>query len=87
LAREQAGANARAVELITLSEGRSVQALHRGPYETEPETIAAVDALMERERLTMNGRHHEIYLTPVTEQRPGQEIETILRHPVWAVDP
>lgn len=85
-ARERAGAGARAVELMTLSERLCVQALHRGPYETEPETIAAMDALMERERLTMNGRHHEIYLTPVTEQRPAREIETILRHPVRTLD-
>jgi hypothetical protein len=63
-----------------------VQALHRGPYETEPETITAMDALMEREWLTMNGRHHEIYLTAVTEQIRPQEIETILRHPVRLLD-
>jgi hypothetical protein len=81
-ARAQAGDIGRPVQLTTLAEGLCVQALHCGPYETEPETIAAIDALMERERLTMNGRHHEIYLTAVTEQLPPQEIETILRHPV-----
>jgi hypothetical protein len=81
-ARAQAGDDARSVQLATLAEGLCVQALHRGPYETEPETIAAMDALMEREQLTMNGRHHEIYLTAVTEQLPPNEIRTILRHPV-----
>jgi hypothetical protein len=72
--------------LISLSDGLCVQELDRGPYETEPETIAAMDALIERERLMMSGRRHEIYLTPVTEQRPAQEIETILGHPVGALD-
>jgi hypothetical protein len=59
-----------------------VQALHRGLYETDPETIAAMDALMEREGLTMNGRHHEIFLTAVTEQIRPHEIESIFRRPV-----
>lgn len=86
LARDQAGAGARAVQLSTLAEGMCVQALHRGPYETEPETIAAMDALMEREQLTMNGRHHEIYLTAVSAQLRPEEVETILRHPVRPLD-
>jgi hypothetical protein len=85
-ARGRAGDDARGVQLTTLAEGLCVQALHRGPYETEPETIAAMDALMQREGLTMNGRHHEIYLTAVTEQLPPQEIRTILRHPVRPLD-
>jgi hypothetical protein len=82
LARKQAGDAASGVQATTLAEGLCVQALHRGPYETEPETIAEMDALMEREQLAMNGRHHEIYLTAVTEQLPPERIETILRHPV-----
>ncbi len=85
-AREAAGDEARDVRLTRLSEGLCVQALHRGPYETEPETIARMDALMKRENLTLNGRHHEIYLTAVTEQTPPERIETILRHPVRPVE-
>jgi hypothetical protein len=85
-ARARAGDDARDVWLTTLAEGLCVQALHRGPYETEPETIAAMDALMEREQLTMNGRHHEIYLTAVSEQLPPHEIKTILRQPVRPLD-
>jgi hypothetical protein len=86
LARDHEGRRARGVQLTTLAEGLCVQALHRGPYETEPTTIAAMDALMEREGLTLNGRHHEIYLTAVTEQLAPQEIETLLRHPVRPLD-
>jgi hypothetical protein len=84
---EKLGSAAAGVALSTLSEGRCVQALHRGPYDREPETIAAMDALMEREGLIMNGRHHEIYLTAVTEEVAPEEIETILRHPVRASEP
>jgi hypothetical protein len=86
LARRQVGDRASGVELTSLAEGLCVQALHVGPYETEPETIAAMDALMERERMEMNGRHHEIYLTTVSEQLPPEEIKTILRHPVRPLD-
>jgi hypothetical protein len=85
-ARETAGDKAGHAQLIRLSEGLCIQALHRGPYETEPETIARIDALMEEQKLTINGRHHEIYLTPVTEQPPPERIETILRHPVRPVE-
>jgi hypothetical protein len=70
----------RGVEVIELDEGLSVQALHVGPYATEPETLAAMDELMKRERLEPNGRHHEIYLTPVTDNPEGGR--TILRQPV-----
>ena len=84
--RALAGDGAQGVQLTTLAEGLCVQALHRGPYETEPETIAAMDALMEREHLAMNGRHHEIYLSAVSDQLPPQEIKTILRHPVRPLD-
>jgi hypothetical protein len=45
---------------------RGIQALHVGPYEREPETLAALDAEMRRRGLLMNGRHHEIYLTDVS---------------------
>jgi hypothetical protein len=41
---------------------------------------------MEQRNLTVNGRHHEIYLTAVTDQTPPDRIETILRHPVRPVE-
>lgn len=68
------------VLLDRLDEGLCLQALHIGPYERELETIAAMDAEMERQDLTMNGRHHEIYLTDLS-GRP-EDARTILRHPV-----
>jgi hypothetical protein len=44
------------VRLDRLDEGLCLQALHIGPYERELETIATMDAEMERQDLTMNGR-------------------------------
>jgi hypothetical protein len=68
------------VKLVEIRDGLSVQALHVGPYSAEPETLAKMDALMKRERLEPAGRHHEIYLTPVTDE--PSEGRTILRQPV-----
>ncbi|QIS06096.1 hypothetical protein F5X71_30705 [Nocardia brasiliensis] len=63
------------------SEGDAIQALHIGPYATEPDTLARMDAFMRAEGLTMNGRHHEIYLTD-PRRSAGPKNRTILRHPV-----
>lgn len=68
------------VQRTTLDEGLCVQALHQGPYEDEPRTLALMDDFMQRNGLTMNGRHHEIYLTGV--ETPPAAATTILRHPV-----
>ncbi|WP_433576626.1 GyrI-like domain-containing protein [Nocardia brasiliensis] len=74
-------------ELVTgatfaqFSEGDAIQALHMGPYATEPETLARMEAFMQNEGLTMNGRHHEIYLTD-PRRSTGAKTRTILRHPV-----
>ncbi|MFD6158769.1 GyrI-like domain-containing protein [Nocardia sp. NPDC060256] len=67
-----------------LSEGDAVQVLHVGPYATEPETLAKMDAFMTAEGLAMNGRHHEIYLSD-PRRVPAAQAKTILRHPVRRV--
>ncbi|WP_054816235.1 GyrI-like domain-containing protein [Nocardia arizonensis] len=63
------------------TEGDAIQAMHVGPYATEPETLARMDAFMRAEGLTMNGRHHEIYLSDPRKAKP-ETMKTILRHPV-----
>lgn len=63
------------------TEGDAVQVLHVGPYATEPETLAGMDAFMTAQGLTMNGRHHEIYLSD-PRRTPTAQTKTILRHPV-----
>jgi hypothetical protein len=86
VARARAAASApgaERVELDRLDEGVCLQALHVGPYAREPETIASMDAEMQRQGLTMNGRHHEIYLTDIS--GPPEQARTILRHPVRRV--
>ncbi|MFQ6392179.1 GyrI-like domain-containing protein [Nocardia sp. KC 131] len=65
----------------SLTEGEAIQALHLGPYSTEPETLARMEAFMTTEGLAMNGRHHEIYLSD-PRRAPAATTKTILRHPV-----
>ncbi|MEV6555652.1 GyrI-like domain-containing protein [Nocardia sp. NPDC051756] len=67
-----------------ITEGDAIQALHIGPYATEPETLAKLEAFMAAEGLTMNGRHHEIYLSD-PRRAPAAKTRTILRHPVRRV--
>lgn len=69
------------VELASLDEGRCVQMLHVGPYETEHETIAKMLAFAAEQGLAVAGRHHEIYLSD-PRRVPPERLRTILRLPV-----
>jgi len=69
------------VELRTLNEGSCVQVLHVGPYNTEPETIAAMHAFAAEQGLTPAGLHHEIYLSDPRRAAP-EKLKTLLRQPV-----
>ncbi len=70
---------------LTVEEGLCVQALHLGPYDTEPETVAKMDAFIRERGLVndMNGsrRHHEIYLSD-PRRVPPEKRRTVIRHPV-----
>ena len=71
--------------MITVDEGLCVQALHVGPYDGEPETVARMDRY-----LLENGyendwsdtrRHHEIYLSD-PRKTPPEKMKTVIRHPI-----
>lgn len=72
---------AKSIEWFAMSEGKSVQMLHVGPFSTEPETLREMDTFMKANGLTKNGRHHEIYLSDFNKTEPGK-LKTILREPV-----
>ena len=72
---------ARQLEFYTMSEGKSVQMLHVGPFSTEPETLQQIGTFMETNKLTQNGLHHEIYLSDFRKTEPNK-LKTILREPV-----
>ena len=71
------------VQLVIFTEGRCVQAMHRGPYAGEPRTLALMEAFMDQPGLVPTGLHHELYLSDMRETAP-QKMRTILRQPARA---
>ena len=69
------------VFLETVKEGLCLQALHVGPYSTEPESIGRMRALMEAKGLKPAGLHHEVYLGDPRRTKP-EKLKTLLRQPV-----
>ncbi len=64
-----------------MNEGNCVQILHMGPFATEPETLAKLQAFIQTNQLAHNGLHHEIYLSDFRKVKPAK-LKTILREPV-----
>ncbi len=75
------------VRLEVFHEGLCVQALHVGPYATEPETMEQMQAFLSQNQLVdqvgLGGKHHEIYLGDPRKATP-EKLKTVLRHPVAA---
>ena len=69
------------VTYYTMEEGKVVQMLHVGPFDTEPETLLQMKAFMDAHNLRRNGQHHEIYLSDFRKTAP-EKLKTILREPV-----
>lgn len=71
--------------LLAVDEGLCVQALHTGPYDTEPQTVARLDAYLEENGygndMSPRRPHHEIYLSD-PRKSPPEKWRTILRHPI-----
>lgn len=70
------------VRFETLSEGKCVQALHIGSYDSETETLATMhNEFIPYNNLKMTGKHHEIYFSDFRKVAP-EKLRTILRQPV-----
>jgi len=69
------------LRLAAFREGLSVQTLHVGPYATEPETVARMNAFAAEHGYRMAGLHHEIYIGDPLRSAPNK-LKTILRHAV-----
>lgn len=76
------------LRLEAFHEGLSVQAMHIGPYATEPATVERMQAFMQengyRDQVGLGGKHHEIYLGDPRRADPSK-LKTVLRHPVKKV--
>jgi hypothetical protein len=69
------------ITLLQRSEGKVVQMLHIGPFETEPETLGVMQEFITANNFRRNGQHHEIYLSDINRSAP-EKWRTILREPV-----
>ncbi len=69
------------LKYVEQTEGRSVQILHKGPFQNEPATLKLMDEFMIIHGLSRNGMHHEIYLSDFRKTDP-EKLRTILRQPV-----
>lgn len=73
------------VEFLTLHEGRCVQALHVGPYDAEPATVAKLHEFIAAKGLQINindhRHHHEIYLSDPRRTKAAN-LKTVIRLPV-----
>lgn len=69
--------------LETVSEGRSVQMLHVGPYDKEQPTIDQLRRYIADRGLTVRGKHHEIYISDPRRTKP-ERIKTVIRYAVKA---
>lgn len=72
---------AKAVSLCLLNEGKCVQMLHEGSFDSEPLSLQKLDAFMTKNGYERNGLHHEIYLSDFRKTTP-EKLKTILREPV-----
>jgi hypothetical protein len=72
---------AREVKFFEMKEGKCVQMLHVGPFDTEPETLKQIDAFCTKHGFQQNGLHHEIYLSDFRKTAP-EKLKTILREPI-----
>ena len=79
--RKHPSATLSRVHVVTLREGVSVEAMHIGPYDTEPETIAKMHRAAIEAGLRPHGPHHEIYLGDPRRGDPAN-LRTVLRQPV-----
>ena len=71
--------------ILTLRECLSVQMMHIGSYDSEPESVARMDRyLLEngyQNDLSETRLHHEIYLSDPRKTAPEKQ-KTVIRHPV-----
>jgi len=81
-ASKKLGSAPDSIRLEFLTEGKSVQIMHVGPYSAEAPTISRLHLeYLPANGLVENGHHHEIYLGDPRRTAP-EKLKTILRQPV-----
>lgn len=72
-------------EYLTVDEGLCVQIMHLGAFDSEPATVAVMDAYLEangyENDFSDTRLHHEIYLSGGKKAAPEKQ-RTVIRHPI-----
>lgn len=72
-------------EFLSIDEGLCVQIMHIGPFDDEPETVAAMDRYLEENGyvndFSESRLHHEIYLSDARKTAP-EKWKTVIRYPI-----
>ena len=72
-------------EFLTVDEGLCVQAMHVGPFDDEPATVALMDRHVQENGYVNDfdehRMHHEIYLSDPRRVAP-EKLKTVVRHPI-----
>lgn len=88
-AREKKGLDCSVAEFMTVEEGLCVQMMHLGAFDTEPASIARMDAYLQEQGYENDfgeGRfHHEIYLSDAR-RVASEKWKTVIRHPIRKQD-
>lgn len=85
LAKKKRDLDLSKARLITMTEGLCVQIMHKGAYDSEPESIAKLHEFVEKngyiEDFSDTRFHHEIYLSAPRRCAP-ENLKTVIRHPI-----
>lgn len=72
-------------EFLTMEEGLCVQIMHLGSFDKEPESVALMDAFIQKEGFvndfSEDRMHHEIYMSDVR-RTVSEKWKTVIRHPI-----
>lgn len=81
-------ADCSAAGFLTMEEGLCVQMMHLGSFDSEPESVAKMDAFLREQGyagdFSETRRHHEIYLSDARKV-PPEKWRTVIRHPIKKV--
>ena len=76
-------------EFLTIDEGLCVQIMHQGSFDSEPATVALMDAYLKEQGfendLNEQRLHHEIYMSDARRVAP-EKWKTVIRHPIALLD-
>lgn len=71
----------RSMRTEPLEEGRAVQCLYIGPYDSMEGAVSTMHAFAESNGFELAGKHHDVYLSDPRRTAP-EKLKTVLRRPV-----